>query len=75
MVMLCSNDSKRIQGEVVSRSSLAHLLDTMHAGSDVELNDDDEVWNEMELTKDDRWDVEIMDDKIWDEAMLGEYLY
>lgn len=44
----------------------------MHAGSDVEMDfDDPETWNDFGFNKkDDVWDVKLLSDKVWDQALL-----
>jgi hypothetical protein len=61
-----------VQGEVITRGSIAHLLDTMHAGSDMEINfSNPEVWNDYNFNKtDDNWDTAIVDTSILEEALL-----
>ena len=61
-----------MQGSVIDRKSLIHLLDTMHVGSDVEMNfDDPETWNDYGFNKEeDVWDVKADEHPVWNEAML-----
>lgn len=68
----CSDNSKRVQGNVVDKRSLIHLLDTMHVGSDVEMDfNDPETWNDYGFNKEeDVWDVKADKHPVWNEAML-----
>ena len=67
-----SDNSKRVQGNVIDRKSLIHLLDTMHVGSDVEMDfNDPETWNDYGFNKEeDVWDVKADEHPILNEAML-----
>lgn len=64
--------SKRVQSEQVTRGSLIHLLDTMHAGADLTMDfDDPETWNDYGFNKEeDKWDIGVMESKIWDRGLL-----
>lgn len=71
-VCVCSDMQKRVQGKGVCRGSLLHLLDTMHAGSDLEMDfGDPDAWNDFDFNaKDDTWDVRPLDNPMWDQALL-----